>query len=469
MINSNGNILIVDDDENILETFKLILKSAGYKNIITCSNPLNVSSILFNENINFMLLDLQMPHKNGEIILSETYSHHPHIPIVIITSNNDINIAVECMKKGAVDFLVKPVEKEKLISVVKNVSKIRELENENKLLKERILTDELKHPEFFSDIITTNKSIISIFKYIESIAHSNQPVLINGETGTGKELFAASVHKASGRTGKFITVNIAGLDDNIFTDTLFGHKKGAYTSADSARSGLIKEAENGTLFLDEIGDLTPQSQVKILRLLQSGEYYPLGSDMPQKSTARIVAATNRNLEEAQINGDFRKDLYYRLYTHHITIPPLSERYDDLSCLISHFLKQSAATLGKKIPAYHRNLLHLLSGYMFPGNIRELESMVHDIVSINEDDIISTDLFKSKLNEKYIVRNSDSFFPHNDIFIINDDNYFPSLKEVEAIMIKKAMCKAGNNQTLASELLGITRQTLNIKLKSIDIF
>ena len=205
------------------------------------------------------------------------------------------------------------------------------------MLKTRVLQGKVDQPEAFSEIITVSSRMDSIFQYIEAVAASPRPVLITGETGVGKELIARVVHKLSNRPGAFTPVNVAGLDDNVFTDTLFGHRKGAFTDAREARGGLLEQASGGTLFLDEIGDLSPASQVKLLRLLQEGEYLPLGSDVAKRSDARIVVATNQDLENLLSAKKFRKDLYYRLCDHHIRIPPLRDRLEDLPVLVEHFL------------------------------------------------------------------------------------------------------------------------------------
>jgi transcriptional regulator with PAS, ATPase and Fis domain len=327
-----------------------------------------------------------------------------------------------------------------------------------------LLNDELKHPEHFSEIITNNRKMLSILRYIESVAGSSQSELIVGETGTGKKLIAHSVHRASRRQGNFIAVNAAGLDDSIFADTLFGHKKGAFTSADAVRTGLPKEAEHGTLFLDEIGDLTLNLQVKLLRLLQTNEYFPMGSDTPIVSSARIIAATNGNLEDATKTGEFRLDLYYRLHTYRIQLPPLRERPDDLQLLLECFLNKSAEQTGKKKPSYPKQLLALLACYDFPGNIRELESIVHDAVSTNESRIMPLEYFRRR-----ILRFSDDTqaLPVNQsseaLSLAGD--YLPAIEEAEYFLVREAMRKTGDNQVLAAQLLGITRQTLKTKLNS----
>ncbi len=331
----------------------------------------------------------------------------PEIPVIIITGSNDVDTAVRCMKSGAFDYMVKPVEKSRLISGVKRAIEIRELQRENKWLRAHVLSDKLEHPEAFSEIITNSPAMKSIFQYIEAISPSPQPVLITGETGVGKELVAKAIHHLSHRTGPFVPVNVAGLDDNVFADTLFGHRKGAFTGADQTRSGLVEQASGGTLFLDEIGDLSPASQVKLLRLSQDGEFFPLGSDVARRSDARVLVATNQDLEVLQSSGKFRKDLYYRLCAHHVHLPPLRERPEDLPLLIDHFLETASQTLGKKKPTPPRELFALLSTYHFPGNVRELQSMILDAVSSHKSGKLSLEVFKSYIRQKHPAFDIDS--------------------------------------------------------------
>ncbi len=245
----------------------------------------------------------------------------------------------------------------------------------------------------------------STFKYIESIAVTSQPVLITGKTGVGKELIARTIHRLSGRKGTLAAVNVTGLDDTTFSDTLFDHKRGAFTGADRVRAGLIEKAANGTLFLDETGDLHPTSQVKLLRLLQEREYYPLGADVPRPSNARIVVATNRDLLALQASGTFRADLYYRLLLHRINVPPLRERRDDIPLLVEFFLQRAADELGKTKPTPPPELFILLALYDFPGNIRELQTMIFDAVSRHESWKLSLTGFKE------IIRHLKRFCCH----------------------------------------------------------
>ena len=365
-------VMLVDDEVQALDSFELALRSGNVNNFIRCQDSRDVISLLAEQESDVMLLDLRMPYMSGEELLPMVTTDFPHVPVIVITGADDVETAVRCMKAGAFDYIVKPVERSRLVASVKRAIELRELRRQNQLLKAHVLSDQLQNPEAFSEIITTSKIIRSIFQYIESIATSPQPVLITGDTGVGKELVARAVHTISRRQGDFIAVNVAGLDDNVFADTLFGHRKGAFTGADQTRTGLAEKASGGTLFLDEIGDLSPASQVKLLRFLQEGEFFPLGSDVAKRSDARIVVATNQELETLRDAGTFRKDLYYRLRIHHVHIPPLRERTEDLPLLLNHFLEKAAKMLGKKQPTPPKELITLLGAYHFPGNIRELE-------------------------------------------------------------------------------------------------
>jgi DNA-binding NtrC family response regulator len=406
-----------------------------------------------------------MPHISGEELLPMITSDYPEIPVVVITGANDVDTAVKCMQHGAFDYILKPVEKSRLIGGVKRAVELRELQRENQLLKAHVLSDELEKPEAFSEIITVSTSMRSIFQYIEAIANSPRPVSITGETGVGKELVAKAVHTLSNREGDFVPVNVAGLDDHVFADTLFGHKKGAFTDAREARSGLIERAAAGTLFLDEIGDLSTTSQVKLLRLLQEGEFFPLGSDVAKRSDARIVVATNQDLDVLQSSGQFRKDLYYRLCNHQIRIPPLRRRLEDLAVLVEHFLEKASKTLDKKKPTPPVELITLLSTYHFPGNIRELESMIFDAVSSHTSAKLSMELFKTHISKKHQISPADpaDSTPEKGA-LISFSHQLPTLKKIEQLLIDEALNRSNGNQSIAALSLGISRQALNKRLK-----
>jgi DNA-binding NtrC family response regulator len=460
-------LLIVDDESHTIDSFEISLISGKINHFIRCQDSREVQSILSGHEVEAVLLDLKMPHITGDELLPIIITDFPEIPVIVITGADDVETAVKCMKAGAFDYMVKPVERSRLLAGVKRAIEIRELQRENRLLKAQVLSPELTHPEAFSEIISNSNAMKSIFRYIEAIAGSPQPVLITGETGTGKELIAKAIHTLSNRKGEFVAVNVAGLEDNVFTDTLFGHKKGAFTGADQRRGGLIEKASEGTLFLDEIGDLTVASQVKLLRLLQENEFLPLGSDVTKHSNARVIFATNQDLQTQLTSGRFRKDLYYRLRTHHIHIPPLRDHKEDLPLLLDYFLGQCADKLGKKKPTPPKDLLIMLQGYGFPGNIRELQAMVFDAVSNHKSGILSMETFKPHISQKQATRESVPEKSSVPSPMISFHDQLPTLKEIEYLLITEAMQRAGNNQSIAAMSLGISRQALNKRLRKIN--
>jgi DNA-binding NtrC family response regulator len=469
MTDRNG-VLMVDDEENFLLTASVSLKAAGIDPVWTISDSREVLPFLEKNRPGVIVLDLTMPHLTGRDLLPRIADEHPGIPVIILTAHDDLDMAVGCMRSGARDYLVKPVEETRLIGSIKSQLEVVDLRQEMQTLKESFLSG--SPPEgtgAFDSIVTDCERIRSLFAYIRAVAPSQHPVLISGETGTGKELFARAVHEQSGFTGEYVAVNVAGLDDTHFTDTLFGHEKGAYTGADRARNGLVSTAANGTLFLDEIGDLAESSQVKLLRLLQERQYYPLGSDVAKPSRARIVVATNRSVHEMVRSGRFRKDLYFRLRTHEVAIPALRERSEDLPLLLDHFLEKAGASFGKKVPSYPKELITLLGTYNFPGNVRELEGFVDDAMARHQSGVLSMDSFKAAMSldmsmfgdEPVQVNEMSGSAGGSDRFSFSGS--FPSIKEVEEFLIDQALDKADGNQTIAAQMLGITRQTLNKRL------
>jgi len=457
-------ILIVDDEVHLLKSFELTLYDSGINNIHLCNDSRIVMDLLENEEFIIVMLDLSMPHKTGEELLAEINKEYPEILVTVITGNNDLESAVSCMKNGAFDYLVKPVESSRLVSTIKRAIEIKSLRDENSLLKTKIFKDELNNPDAFSEIITQNEKMRAMFHYMEAISKTTEPILITGETGAGKELIAKALHKLCNRKGKFITVNVAGLDDHMFTDTLFGHKKGAFTGAETARDGLIEKAHGGVLFLDEIGDLSQASQVKLLRLLQEHEYYPLGVDEPKFTDALIIVATNLDLFELKETGKFRKDLFYRLNVHHIQPLPLRKRIDDLPLLIEHFLNEAADSLQKAKPTIPGELITLLSTYHFPGNIRELKAMIFDAVSMHKSRILSTDSFKKAIEKGRSLIQNEIVENIPEQSLVNFSMHLPTLKQVQDLLIREALKRSNQNQSVAAQLLGITRQALSKRLK-----
>lgn len=460
-------IMIVDDEASILLAIDTTLQIAGINNTITCQDSRQVMALMADHPIETMLLDLNMPNIDGRRLLDDVRREYPDIPVIIVTGAVDVETAVRCIKAGAFDYIVKPVEADRLITAVNRALSFQELKRENQSLRRHILDEKLEHPEAFDDIITGNKKMLTIFHYVESIATTSQPVLIRGETGVGKELIACIIHRLSGLKGKFVAVNAAGLDDTVFSDTLFGHVKGAFTGADTPRGGLIEQANGGTLFLDEIGDLTHVSQVKLLRLLQEGEYFALGSDAPRAANTRIIAATNQNLSELLSAGRFRKDLNYRLRTHRIYIPPLRERLDDISLLLDHFLTLAASRLEKPEPVVPRELVPLLSAYSYPGNIRELEAMVFDAVSRYRAGVLSLESFNIHIHGE---PSHGDLLPSLGVRLddqpITFSHRLPTIKEAAGLLIEEALRRSDGNQSRAARMLGISQQALSKRLKNV---
>ncbi|MCA1753430.1 MAG: sigma-54 dependent transcriptional regulator [Spirochaeta sp.] len=465
MEQQESNILIVDDEELTAELYQGMLEEHGFPRPLCCNDSREVMNMLKRENISVLLLDLNMPHITGQELLRGVSANHPEISVIILTGVDKVETAVECMKVGAFDFMVKPVDENQLVNSVKHALQIRALQSEVRILAGSGSQVKLKNPEAFADIITASPNVRKTLAYIEAVAASPKAVLISGESGTGKELAARAVHSVSGRSGEFVSVNVSGLDDTMFSDTLFGHKRGAFTGADRERAGLVERAAGGTLFLDEIGDLEPAPQVKLLRLLQEGEYYQLGSDRPQKAQTRIVAATNADLYLKQADGSFRRDLYYRLIAHHVELPPLRRRTEDIPVLFDHFLAETARALSKRVPTVPEQLYTLLAVYSFPGNVRELQSMVYDALSRHEGGVLSLSAFREHVErsrEDALAGNvaDETYGEHERISYRGE---FPKLSEVEEYFVQEALAKTGGNQSLAARLLGVSQSTLSRRL------
>lgn len=450
------SVLIIDDEEQICKSLRGVLEPRGIGPVHICTDSREAVDLAQEAEPSLILLDLTMPHKTGREVLKELRAVRPEIPVIIITGINEVEVAVECIRLGARDYLVKAIENNKLLASVGRVLEIEALKQEAAAVKERLLSDTLANPEAFSRILTQSQKMKSLFLYLEAVAPSGQPVLIRGETGTGKEEVAAVVHRLSRREGEYIRINVAGLDDTMFSDTLFGHRRGAFSGAADSRRGLIARAGTGTLFLDEIGELSLSSQVKLLRLLESGEYYPLGSDVVRRAGCRIVAATNRPLEELVAEGSFRRDLYYRLKVHEVEIPPLRRRWEDLPLLVTHFLKSACEELNRPLPRIPLELYPLLSARPFPGNIRELKGMIYDAASMNRGSDLSPDSFHA-FEEAFAGPGMGSRrapdYPEN----------LPTLKEAAEDLIEEALRRSGGNISRAAESLGISQSALSQRL------
>jgi len=461
-MNQKQTVLLVDDEQQILFVADMAIRSVGLAGVVTLDDSRKVLPLLATQDISTIVLDLSMPFMPGLELLKEIGREYPAITVIVMTGANDLNTAVQCMKAGAFDYLVKPVESERFLTSVSRALEVRALREEVLSLKQHLLDGRVEHAAAFSKILTISKDIQSIFQYLEAVSLSEQPVLITGETGVGKELFATAIHELSGRAGQFIAINTAGLDETVFSDTLFGHVKGAYTGAEGKREGLIAKAAGGTLFLDEIGELKDSLQVKLLRLLQDQTYYPLGTDAPSRCDARIVVATNEDLQKRIAAGTFRKDLYYRLRFHQVHVPPLRSRKQDLPLLVDQFLEEAAAALNKTKPAVPAELIALLNSYDFPGNVRELKALVHDAVARHAHGVLSLAAFREQISQRNEVPGGE-ITPVIPKVLLDIDGRLPTLKEAEDYLMAESMRRAQGNQGIAATMLGMTRQALNKRL------
>ncbi|MCB0277550.1 MAG: sigma-54-dependent Fis family transcriptional regulator, partial [Calditrichaeota bacterium] len=448
------------------------LASRGINNVETCADSARALEMLRERQFSVVVLDLIMPNVSGMELLEHIRREFPDVVILMLTAINEVETAVKCMQMGAFDYILKPVDHTRLVTTLKRAIEFQEMKAENRTLKKYLLGAELDHPEVFTEIITQNDRMKAIFHYMEAISPSPLPVLITGDTGVGKELIARAIHNLSGRKGELITVNVAGLDDHLFSDALFGHKKGAFTGADRDRGGLIEKAAGGTIFLDEIGDLRMESQVKLLRLLQDdSSFYPIGSDVVKRNEARVIVATNANLLELQQGGKFRKDLYYRLQTYHIKVPPLRERKDDIPALVEFFFEKAARRLAKTAPKPPKELFTLLGNYSFPGNIRELEAMIYDAISRHQTGRLSLESFREKILPEHhhemvlggesVVRTPEEGNGEEQRMLFPEQ--LPTLREMEQQLISEALKRTDGNQRQAAELIGLSRRALNNRL------
>jgi DNA-binding NtrC family response regulator len=445
-------ILVVGSRREVIDHLMLVLREE-FSHVWTAKEE-ECISLIEEKHFALVVLEASSLKSSTELIL-KMKSLSPKMQVIVAADRTDAPTVVEFMRTGAYDLLELPTDKYHL-----NISAVRGIERSMLLDALEVAVSHYGSPKFFkpdafSHIVTVNPNMYSIFRYLEEISLSMQPVLISGETGTGKELFAQAIYKLSGRS-PYITVNIAGVDDNVFSDTLFGHTKGAFTGAIAERKGILAKAKGGVLLLDEIGELPEQSQIKLLRLIQENTYYPLGSDTSVTMDVKLVLATNKDLLMEVNNGSFRKDLYYRIHTHSVTIPPLRERLDDIPSLLIHFVQKSAAAMGKTPPSITPELVASLNRYPYPGNVRELEAMVNDAVATHKRGALPLAQFR-----KYIGKSSPKL-KENPLSRLTTAG-FPTLKDAEDYIVAKAMEKCGGNQKKAAALLGISRQALNKRL------
>lgn len=455
-------IILVDDEPDLLFTTELILERDGFQQIHSINDSRELLPYLEQhaEQVGLIVLDLIMPHLSGKELLSRVIQKHPGLPVIIMTASNDIETAIGCMRSGARDYLLKPVDETRLLASIRDQMEIVRLRDQVHSLEQALSSKRLRNPDAFAHLVISSDTMLHAMQRLEAVADSREPVLILGESGVGKGLVVTALHHLGDRSTPLVSVNVAGLDDTMFSDTLFGHVKGAFSGADSHRSGLVAKAGRGILFLDEIGELSLASQVKLLQLIQERTYLPLGSDNEHPCRARIVCATHVRLQERVQTGAFRADLYYRLRVHQIPIPPLRERREELPEMISHFLHQAAQELNKRTPTPPPELITLLTNHPFPGNLRELRAMCYDAVAHHEKGLLSMAVFKQALDVNHVPSPVSTETIRDKLIIPGP---LPTLKEAEDFLLDEALQRAAGNQGIAASMLGISRRALNGRL------
>jgi DNA-binding NtrC family response regulator len=452
----DNKIIVIDDDLDFLEILKGHLLTSGFKHIRTEDNPLTVAS-LFEKGADFdiALIDMTMPGIDGLDLLEIIKNISPRTECIMVTAVNEARIAVECLKKGAYDYLLKPVSREDLIFSMKRALEKMRLVDILDIGKSRTLP-RLKNAEPFKPILTRSPKVLRILKEAELHAGSDVPLLITGESGTGKELLAWAIHAASPRSRfPFTPVNMASLTGSLFEAEFFGHTKGAFTGAEDSRKGYLEYSHRGTLFLDEIGNLVPELQGKLLRVLQDGEYFKLGTSNQQKANVRFIAATNEDLEKLMAKKAFRKDLYYRIRGGWLHLPPLRERKEDILLLADKFLKDYT----NKEAAVDEDARCLLMEYNYPGNIRELKSILQSAVNLSQGRPISPDVLPAHLKQRKSISKCLSLPAYEKMM---------PLAKIEKSHIIDVYKQTGGNKSLSARLLGIGLNTLRRKLKTYGI-
>jgi DNA-binding NtrC family response regulator len=446
-------ILLVDDELSYLELLKSILQQEGYTNVITESNPLNVPDLLRTQHIDLILLDIYMPQMNGLQLLEQITPEYPNIPVIIVTAVDDKEIALEAIKFGAYEFIIKPPDTDRLLLTIRRAIGYKLLERERDVLRAEGSVQKVDDNKF-ANIITDSDTMHRVFNLVEIFAPTNETILIVGETGTGKDLVAKKVHDLSPRKNKpYVAVNLASISPSLFESELFGTVKGSFTGSTNDKQGYFESANGGTIFLDEIGELPKELQGKLLRAIQYNEIFKIGSSSPIKLDIRIIAATNRDLADAVNKGLFRADLYYRLNRGHISLPPLRKRGNDVLLISNHLIKVANTTYNKNILGLTREAIAQLRNYPFPGNVRELENIIFNSVVQSDDN--------QRLNAVEIpkaVDGKETELQKSEILI--------SLEEAEKKHIVNVMGFLNNNVRKASSILGVSERTLQRKLKKI---
>jgi len=449
-----GKLLIVDDNQSALSALKLFLQFE-FRTVETLSNPSQIPSLLRSQSFDVVLLDMNFSAgvnsgNEGLFWLDEIKKIDSEVEVVMFTAYGDVELAVNALKRGAADFILKPWENEKLLATLKSALRIRNSQLEVKSLKKRESSIKNEINRERSLIIGSSPAMTKIMSMVQKVASTDANVLITGENGTGKELIAKEIHQHSNRKSELlVTVDMGAITESLFESELFGHKKGAFTDAREDRVGKFQLADKGTIFLDEIGNLPFAMQSKLLSVLQNREVIPVGSNQRIPIDIRLISATNCQLESLVHRKEFREDLLYRLNTIHIEIPPLRERTGDTELLVTHFLKMYEKKYRKSSLKISGQALRKLIKYPWPGNVRELQHTIEKAVILADSSILKP--------EDFMFRS-----------VAPNDDATETIEQVEKRMIEAALEKYGNNLSTAAKQLGITRQTLYNKIKKYDL-
>lgn len=434
------NILIVDDDYDLLEVLQRNLSAMNFHSY-KAQSVTEAIDILLNSRIDLLITDLQMPGINGMELVKYVSEHKPHIPILVITGYPSVDGAVDAMRSGAVDYLVKPFTKDELANAIKkSLLKLPQTDG--------VYGQKKNEPVMYAGMVGNSKQLKQLTELIERVKNNRATVLIQGESGTGKELVARAIHyKGAFAANPFVAVNCGAIPENLLEAELFGYEKGAFTGAETSRDGFFQTAEGGTIFLDEIGTASPAVQTGLLRVLQEKEVRRVGAQKTTKVNLRVIAATNSDLKQQIQKGTFREDLYYRLNVVTIHTTPLRERKEDIFPLAERFIKKYTAEYGKQTLVITDRVKEILLRYNWPGNVRELENTLQHAIIMCDDQLEVTHL-PEHLKYPKPVSNAG----------------FVSLRESEKTYIQKVLASVENNKTRAAEILGIDRKTLREKLK-----
>ncbi len=461
-----GQILICDDEEIMRDVLETILSGAGHKVDLAKTGEEAIEA--YSQKLyDVVLMDVSMPGIGGLTALERLMAMDPEAVVLMVTAYATFDTAISAWEKGAAGVIRKPFQNEQIIALVAKGIKKRRKEEERQVLRQAMVRSVNRE-----GFIGRSEIMENVFRLVERVAQARSTVLITGESGTGKELVAKAIHESSPRSeSPFVAVNCSNIPSELLESELFGHTKGAFTGAVSAKKGLFEVADTGSIFLDEIGDLRPETQVRLLRVLQEREFTPVGDTTPVKVDVRIIAATNVDLKEAVRSGQFREDLYYRLSVVPIELPPLRERREDILPLAQFFIRKYSAENGRDITDSIRpDVLSLLESYNYPGNVRELENIVERAIVIAPSDEITVECLRPEVRDPELAFKmiADTEGVSSEIDLSRGVNFYDEVKRFEIDLIRRALDQTGGHQSRAARLLGLNATTLNSKIKSYNI-